>query len=378
MKPPPLFTSSLQKAGYQGLLAYRELLRQDRLQFRDPQRELDVMTDWTRGRAKRPVLRVLQHRPIARAPDRAAGRGDEEEPGAGDARPAARSGHDAIAQHTTRDTPVVRRDLANYYDLVTAVDHKVGDVLDALDRADVRREHRGHSDRRPRPRSCPAASGTGLRPRSSRALDRPLAGPDPRPARCATTWFAFSICRRPPWARLAWRCPREFQGQIILGPKTALPPSFLSSRPATGWTRRLDRIRSVRESRFHYIRNYHPELPYAQRVAYGELMPTLQGWRPAQRRGETQSHPGGFLRARPSRPRSLYDTETDPDEVHNLAADPRHLAKLEELREALDRWIDQTHDLGAVPERELIRRGLVADSLAQYESRKVDSPATKP
>src|SRR5690606_34506146 len=35
------------------------------------------------------------------------------------------------------DTPVVRRDLANYYDLVTAVDRKVGDVLDALDRAGV-------------------------------------------------------------------------------------------------------------------------------------------------------------------------------------------------------------------------------------------------
>jgi hypothetical protein len=24
-----------------------------------------------------------------------------------------------------------------------------------------------------------------------------------------------------------------------------------------------DRIRSVRERRFHYIRNFHPELPYA-------------------------------------------------------------------------------------------------------------------
>ena len=31
------------------------------------------------------------------------------------------------------DAPEVRRDLANYYDLVTAVDHKVGSVLKFLD-----------------------------------------------------------------------------------------------------------------------------------------------------------------------------------------------------------------------------------------------------
>jgi hypothetical protein len=73
----------------------------------------------------------------------------------------------------------------------------------------------------------------------------------------------------------------------------------------------------------------------------------------------------------PTKPaEELYDTEDDPDEVYNLAADPRYRAKLEELRAALDRWLVATGDLGAVPERELIRRGLVADRLAEYETRK--------
>ena len=31
----------------------------------------------------------------------------------------------------------MRRDLANYYDLVTAVDHKVGEVLEVLEKAGV-------------------------------------------------------------------------------------------------------------------------------------------------------------------------------------------------------------------------------------------------
>ena len=62
--------------------------------------------------------------------------------------------------------------------------------------------------------------------------------------------------------------------------------------------------------------------------------------------------------------------DADPDEVRNLAGDERHEEKLKELRAALDRWIVETEDLGAMPERELIQRGLVADRLAEYERRK--------
>ena len=42
----------------------------------------------------------------------------------------------------------------------------------------------------------------------------------------------------------------------------------------------------------------------------------------------------------------------------------------EELRAALDRWIEQTHDLGAVPEAELIKRGLVKDVSDKYADRR--------
>ena len=36
----------------------------------------------------------------------------------------------------------------------------------------------------------------------------------------------------------------------------------------------------------------------------------------------------------------------------------------------LDQWMEETHDLGAVPETELIRRGLVKNVLKAYEQRK--------
>ena len=132
-----------------------------------------------------------------------------------------------------------------------------------------------------------------------------------------------------------------------------------------------DRIRAVRDRRYKYIRNFRPELPYAQQVAYGELMPTMQAWRRLNAAGELTG-PQRLFFSPTKPPEELYDIEADPHEVNNLAASksPEHQKALTQLRAALDRWADETNDLGAVPERELIQRGLVKDVLQQYEQRK--------
>ena len=126
----------------------------------------------------------------------------------------------------------------------------------------------------------------------------------------------------------------------------------------------LDRIRGVRGERFHYIRNFHPELPYAQRIAYAEEMPTLKEWRRLHGEGKLNSIQDAFFAARKP-PEELYDTEVDPDEVHNLGSDPHYRPILDEYRKALDRWIAETDDLGAISEQELIHRGLLADRPVQ-------------
>jgi len=48
----------------------------------------------------------------------------------------------------------------------------------------------------------------------------------------------------------------------------------------------------------------------------------------------------------------LYDLQTDPDEIHNLAqsGESEHLAELEKLRAALAQWIEEVDDKGRVPE----------------------------
>jgi uncharacterized sulfatase len=98
-------------------------------------------------------------------------------------------------------------------------------------------------------------------------------------------------------------------------------------------------------------------------------MPTMQVWRRLNAEGKLTAAQKLFFA--PTKPREeLYDTQSDPHEIHNLADSPEHQAVLKELRAALDKWIEDTRDLGAVPEPELIKRGLVRDILSTYAGRK--------
>jgi hypothetical protein len=51
----------------------------------------------------------------------------------------------------------------------------------------------------------------------------------------------------------------------------------------------------------------------------------------------------------------LYDTETDPFEIHNLASDPEYAPVVERMADALEAWREQVGDWGEVPESEMVR-----------------------
>ncbi|HWN95962.1 MAG TPA: hypothetical protein VNT99_13075, partial [Methylomirabilota bacterium] len=116
------------------------------------------------------------------------------------------------------------------------------------------------------------------------------------------------------------------------------------------------------------IRNFRPELPYAQRVDYMEEMPTMQVWRKLNYEGKLKAPQKLFFQlTKPAE--ELYDVKSDPHEIKNLAGHPKYAPVLKEMRTALDNWITETHDMGAVPEEEMVRRGLVTDRLPEYQQR---------
>jgi hypothetical protein len=142
--------------------------------------------------------------------------------------------------------------------------------------------------------------------------------------------------------------PKHMQGRPFLGPQRASPRQYVFAA-RDRMDERYDVIRAVRDKRFKYIRNFMPHLPYAQRIAYMDLMPTMQDWR--RLHAENKLSVPASLFFRPTKPvEELYDTESDPHEVNNLADDPRHRDKLKELRGRLVEWIIETQDLGLIPE----------------------------
>jgi len=114
----------------------------------------------------------------------------------------------------------------------------------------------------------------------------------------------------------------------------------------------VQRIRSVRDARWRYIRNFTPGPTFASLNRYKEkcflVIPLM---RELQTQGKLTGPPAELMSLRgPSE--ELYDLEADPHEIRNLVhstqAEPREA--LLRLRAALDVWIGETGDRGQWPE----------------------------
>jgi arylsulfatase A-like enzyme len=115
----------------------------------------------------------------------------------------------------------------------------------------------------------------------------------------------------------------------------------------------IDRVRSVMGERYHYIRNFmldRPLMNWGHREMISLANPEASSFLTIRRLAEEGKLTAA--QAAPYGPRiaeELYDLKNDPDEVVNLAADPAHKAKLDEMRAALTWWIEDTDDKGQYP-----------------------------
>ena len=108
------------------------------------------------------------------------------------------------------------------------------------------------------------------------------------------------------------------------------------------------RLRSVRGKRYHYIRNYQPELNFGTYVNFykEKCFPVQQVMRDLYKKGKLDPHLMPLFTD--FRREYLFDTEADPDELNNLvdSTHPAHQKALTEMRAALDTWVSATGDMG--------------------------------
>lgn len=244
------------------------------------------------------------------------------------------------------DTAVTRRDWAHYADLITATDRRVGKIL-----RDLKQD--GLTDRtvvffwgdhgRGLPRAKRWIYDSGIR------VPLVVRWPGHLVPNTRRDDMVCFLDLAPTVLSLAGvTVPRHMQGQVILGPQRAPEREFIfAARDRMDEAR--DIIRAVRDKRFKYIRNFMPELPYAQSIDYMDQMPTMREMRRLHAAGELNDIQQLFFRS--TKPvEELYDTQADPHEIRNLAADPQFQGPLQRLRKALDIWARDTGDLGLIPE----------------------------
>ena len=143
--------------------------------------------------------------------------------------------------------------------------------------------------------------------------------------------------------------PAYIQGKAFLGKQATQAPeyTFLTRQRMD---ERFDLVRVVRDQQFRYIRNYMPFRITMQHVNFMFLALSAQSWEEAFRHGKTNTVQSRDFQPRPVE--ELYDTENDPWEINNLAADPTYKGVLERMRGALRAWMMEIKDVGLIPETE--------------------------
>ncbi|MGM9470420.1 sulfatase family protein [Pseudarthrobacter sp. YS3] len=264
------------------------------------------------------------------------------------------------------DTPVFRRAWARYSDLITEMDHWVGGLLDQLEEDGLSESTMvvfwsDHGRGMPRAKRWPNEAG----------LREPLIVRWPGVIRPGTvrTELVHTMDLAPTMLTASGLpVPEHMHGNALFdgdGQFGEEPNRFVfAGRDRMDESE--DTSRTVRDSRYRYIRHYHPDRSGMEHLRYTDPLPTWIEFRDLACREAGQLELGlepdlltdlqrSVVAAR--RPaEELYDVAADPHETVNLAGRPEHESDLQRLRLALRDWQEEYGDLGLQPEADLIEQ----------------------
>ena len=256
------------------------------------------------------------------------------------------------------DVPQFRRAWARYYDAVTQVDYRAGDLIAQL-------EEDGHWEETiifvwsdhgvGMPRGKHTAWEQGLHvPLIARFPEkyRHLAPADPG---SAIEGLVTLMDLGPSALFLAGVDPPEgMHGRPLFCRRNG--PAEYRER-VFGMRDRLDTrsemVRTVRDRRYRYQRNFFPQLPFKPYEDYEFGAVVVQEWVELARQGKLTG-PQEMLAMRFKPLEELYDSESDPHMVTNVAGDPAYASVLERMRSDLRDWMLETRDLGLLDETEML------------------------
>ncbi|TWO34581.1 sulfatase-like hydrolase/transferase [Seonamhaeicola sediminis] len=250
------------------------------------------------------------------------------------------------------DTDVVKRDMWKLYNNIGEMDHQVGAILKQLEEDGLLENtiiffYGDHGGPLPREKRLIYDSG----------LNTPMIIRFPNKLKAGTKddQLISFVDFAPTLLSLTGEAPKPYmQGQAFLGKYKAEERTYIHAA-ADRFDGFTDAIRAVRDSRFKYIRNYRPEQGYYLPVAYRERIPTMQELLKLKAEGKLNDIQMQWFREQKPK-EELFDCQTDPYELNNLAANPENQEKLKELSAEMDRWLAAIGDQPNLDEAKLIEQ----------------------
>jgi arylsulfatase A-like enzyme len=239
------------------------------------------------------------------------------------------------------DSPIARDEYANYLDAISLSDGYLGQLLARLEAEGLAKNTVVvvSSDHGPLFRGKQFVYDGGIHIplmirfpdglHAGKVDDRFVSGID-----IAPTLLGFAGIRPPAGA---------MQGQDIFGNAYTPRTHIFAARDRMDTS--IDRMRAVRTREFKYIRNYLPGIPYMQHNEYKEQnYPTWNLVKEWAAQGKLTKEQALF--AAIQKPiEELFDLRTDPDEVRNLAGDPKYSDTLKRLRGLVDGFVEENDKL---------------------------------
>lgn len=253
------------------------------------------------------------------------------------------------------DHPVTRLDYAKYLDSATELDRKIGFVLEQLKQEGLDRDtvvvfmgDNGEAHVRGKQFCYEEGLHVPLLIRWPEAF----AAPEHFRKGSVDGRLLESIDLAPTFLALAGApIPPKMQGQAFLTDKAGPPKEYVFGARDRCDTTTM-RLRTVRDARYRYIRNFTPEVPFLAPNNYKETQyPVWNLIKDLNAAGKLTPAQAALCAPRQA-DEELYAMEADPHEIHNLAKSdkPEDQAALKRLRGALEKWIVDTDDQGRFPE----------------------------
>ena len=269
------------------------------------------------------------------------------------------------------ETPLIRDNLAAMHTQVTLVDQQVQEILDQLESDGLAENtivffYSDHGTGLPRGKRWLFESGIRV-PLIVRFPEKYKHLEPGRPGSVTDRLVSFVDFAPTVLSLAGLNAPGTMHGKAFLGRKKQKP------REAVYAIRdRVDEVlefsRTIHDGRYQYIRNFFPHRPRMQRSFYSEFTPIRQEIRRLHAEGKLTGDAAWLMQ--PEKPlEELYDNQTDPKQMFNLADDPAFRDRTDTMRKQLYAWMLETEDLSLLHENDMIER---AGGRSPYDAHRED------